>query len=361
MDKLTLWLREEARTTERRTPLLPEGARQLIETGFNLVVEKSGKRIFENALYEAAGCTMAEPGSWQTAPKGAVILGLKELPETPDVLEHAHIYFAHAFKEQSGWQALLTRFLRGGGDLLDLEYMTNPDGRRVVAFGYWAGYMGAALALMQWYDKQAGRPSFINEGLMPYESAAALDDLIRARNAGGRQPTALVIGATGRSGRGATEILERHGVQVTKWGRKETASLDRAAILEHDILINCAFVDSMIPAFLKPQHISPTMRLGVVSDVSCDPFSDFNPLPLYSTPTCWNTPAITVKAGGGTLDLIAIDNLPSLLPTEASKEFAGLLLPYLKTLPDRDNDPVWRNCDAAFRHACEALTKRKAS
>ena len=36
----------------------------------------------------------------------------------------------------------------GGGALLDLEYLTDDHGRRLAAFGYWAGYVGAALAVL---------------------------------------------------------------------------------------------------------------------------------------------------------------------------------------------------------------------
>ena len=358
MAKLTLWLRSEVRTTERRTPLLPEGAKQLLEDGVNVVVEKSDKRIFENSLYEKAGCTMTEAGAWEQAPADAIILGLKELPGTPETLIHSHIYFAHAYKEQSGWQKLLNRFQNGGGSLLDIEYMTQNDGHRVVAFGYWAGYMGAALALLQWQDHSTGRPSYINAGMTPFTCAKSLNDLIDSRASGSKVPTALVIGAGGRSGKGAAEILERHGVKVTRWGRDETTSIDRGAILGHDILINCAFIQDMIPPFLTPEHIKPGCRLSVISDVSCDPFSDFNPLPLYGAPTCWKAPAISLSEN---MDLIAVDNLPSLLPTEASIEFATLILPFLESLKDRDTDPVWINCAAAYKQACDSMTKSEVA
>lgn len=361
MGKTTLWLRDEARETERRTALLPEGAKELLNAGFDVIVEKSKKRIFSDTAYAEVGCMMAEAGTWVDAPKEAIILGLKELPETPKTLQHTHIYFAHAYKEQSGWKELLTRFQHGSGTLLDIEYMTDERGKRVVAFGYWAGYMGAALALLQWYDRAVTRPSFVNGGLHPFESAEALDNLIKSKKVEGTAPRALIIGAGGRSGHGAAEIFERHSIEVTRWGRSETATLDRQAILDHDILVNCSFVADTIPPFLTTEHLKAGQKLAVISDVSCDPFSTFNPLPLYKAPTCWKTPAIHVGGDTCDLDLIAVDNLPSLLPTEASVEFAGLLLPYLKTLGNRAADPVWRACEACYYQACEAMNGSKVA
>lgn len=351
MPNNVIWLRNEVRETERRSPLLPEGAKSLIDAGYDVVVERSDKRIFATKDYEQAGCVIAEPGDWVNAPKGATILGLKELPEEPAVLNNDHIYFAHAFKEQAGWQDLLGRFQAGGSDLLDIEYMVDETGRRVVAFGYWAGYMGAALALMQWFDRAAGRKSIIGEGLKSFDNVATLDKQIDGLKIKGKAPRALVIGARGRGGRGAVEILKRHGAEVTEWDRTETHRLDRDALMDFDLMVNCAFVSGQIKPFVRKEDIGKG-NLKVISDVSCDPFSDFNPLPLYSEPTSWEQPSIEVAGDEGSLDLIAIDNLPSLLPREASVEFAGLLLPFLKEL---NGDPVWEATRNSFRKACAAM------
>ena len=352
-----LWLRDEVRETERRSPLLPEGARSLIAAGFDVVVERSEKRIFPTEEYEKAGCIIAEPGDWVKAPKGATVLGLKELPEAPAELKNDHIYFAHAFKEQAGWQKLLGRFLAGGGDLLDIEYMVDENGRRVVAFGYWAGYMGAALALMQWYDRIAERPSTVGEGLKFFNNAGALDAQIEKLKIKAKTPNALVIGARGRGGRGAVEILKRHGVCVTEWDRTETHRLDRDILLDHDILVNCAFVNGTIQPFVRPEDVGKG-NLKVISDVSCDPFSNFNPLPLYAAPTSWAKPFVEIKGDRGSLDLFAIDNLPSLLPKESSIEFAGLLLPYLKEV---NGDPVWEASRATFDKVCARINMAHAA
>jgi saccharopine dehydrogenase (NAD+, L-lysine-forming) len=89
-----------------------------------------------------------------------------------------------------------------------------------------------------------------------------------------------------------------------------------------------------------------------VTDVSCDPFSDFNPIPIYIEPTSWDEPYLVVEGDGGkSIDLIAIDNLPSLLPRESSEEFAGLMLPELKRLKDRNSAQAWTSAKASFDDA----------
>jgi len=360
MTKKTIWLRNESRVTERRTPLLPEGARALIKDGYSVVVERSPKRIIDDEAYATAGCRMVEGGAWLDAPKDAIILGLKELPPRPALLKNTHIYFAHAYKAQSGWRDLLSRFTAGGGDLLDIEYMVQEDGARVVAFGYWAGYMGAALALIHWHDLQSGQARYLDHGLQPFADADQLNDTIhKAETAAASRhrakPRVLVIGASGRCGRGALEILQQHDAVITCWGRDQTRKIDRAALLDHDILINCAFILEDVPAFLRTEDLTPAARLAVVADVSCDPFSSFNPIPLYHETTTWDNPYITVEGRNKSVDVIAIDNLPSLIPRESSADFAGQLLPYLKTLNDRDRDPVWRAAGKSFDKAVRAM------
>jgi len=363
MDKKIIWLRRESRLTERRTPLLPQGALRLINEGHSVVIEKSRKRIIADSAYADVGCRMVDGCSWPDAPKGAIILGLKELPEEPDHLHHNHIYFAHAFKAQNGWQKLLSRFKAGGGSLLDIEYMTGQDGRRVAAFGFWAGYMGAALALIHWQNQQSGQqsgaPRFLDSGLQPFDTANLLNDAIKQADISGKKPKVLIIGAGGRAGKGALEIIKKYRFQVTCWGRDQTDNIDRAALLDHDILINCACITGNIPAFLRREDLTEAARLSLVVDVACDPFSSFNPIALYENPTTWEKPYLTVEgvSAAKTIDIIAIDNLPSLLPREASYEFARLLLPHLLTLDRRDHDPIWSAARTRFEVALAQMSE----
>ena len=57
-----IWLRDEARDTERRSPLTPDGAATLIAGGAKISVERSRKRIFPDADYETAGCEIVPSG-----------------------------------------------------------------------------------------------------------------------------------------------------------------------------------------------------------------------------------------------------------------------------------------------------------
>jgi saccharopine dehydrogenase (NAD+, L-lysine-forming) len=205
--KPTIWLRAESRPTEYRAPLSPRDAGTLVAAGVAVTVECSGQRVFPDAAYAGFGCRLAEPGSWSTAPGDALILGLKELPGAPGELRHRHAFFGHAFKCQPGAAALLARFQRGGGMLLDLEYLTDAEGERVAAFGHWAGFMGAALGVLALAGPLGS--------LAPFD-CPALVDALRAAAPALAGCRSLVIGARGRSGRGAGSTMLRSS-DTTFW------------------------------------------------------------------------------------------------------------------------------------------------
>ncbi len=234
-----LWLRAEQRAHETRTGLTPQGAARLIESGVHVSVEESPTRIIPDADYAAAGCEMVRTHSWPDAPNDAIIFGLKELPDDDTPLVHRHIMFGHAFKGQPAGLRLLQRFRAGGGSLLDLEYLVDDTGRRVAAFGYWAGYAGAAVALMCWAAQQKG---CLAGPVQDYPSSThLLSDLqTRLLATGTHRPDALIIGALGRVGTGAADLCTAMGVSCTRWDMDETASGGPfPEILAHEIFFNC--------------------------------------------------------------------------------------------------------------------------
>lgn len=321
-------LRSEARPTERRTPLTPANAKAMLAAGFEIAVEESARRIFPDSDYAAAGCTLVPAGSWVEAPAETTILGLKELPEAPESLRNPFIHFAHIFKAQTGWEGEIARFTRGGGLIYDLEFLT-IERRRVAAFGYWAGWMGAALAAWRQLAAELGEVG-PEGGVSGFENRAEVEAVLSdlAQRSGARK--AVVIGARGRSGQGASEALRLAGYEVSEWDMDETRNLNREALLAHDLLVNCVLMTGPGLLLLRPEDLGQG-ALRMISDVSCDPFSDYNPLPVYSTPSTWGQP---FEALAGGVEITSIDNLPSLLPREASTDFSDQLLPTLLAYPD---------------------------
>jgi saccharopine dehydrogenase (NAD+, L-lysine forming) len=342
-----LWVRAEQRAHEERVGLSPEGAAALLKAGIRVSVEASSVRAAPLDGYRAAGCTIAAQNSWPQAPADAIILGLKELPDDGTPLTHRHIMFGHAYKGQPAGQTLLKRFAAGGGTLYDLEYLVDASGRRVAAFGYWAGFAGAALSVKCWAAQQRGG---IIGPVSKYPGKAALLADLSAELRGHTLPRALIIGALGRVGTGATDLCTALGITPTRWDIAETASGGPfPEVLQHEILLNCILARPGAPVFVPASAKTAPRALTVIGDIACDPTSDFSPIKVYDRATDWNAPALRVHEVPP-LDVMAIDNLPSLLPVESSDDYAKQLLPSLLTLGDLDNG-VWGRAKAEFeRH-----------
>lgn len=342
-----LWVRAEQRPNEERVGLTPEGAAALVAAGIQVSVEESRVRALPLDGYRAAGCRIVAENLWPEAPDDAIIFGLKELPEDGTPLRHRHIMFGHAFKGQPAGRVLLQRFKAGGGTLYDLEYLVDETGRRVAAFGYWAGFAGAAVSLACWAAQQRGG---IAGPVHKVPSRTALVEQLSADLAGLSRPRAIIIGALGRVGTGAADLCTAMGVQVTKWDIAETASGGPfPEVLQHEIFLNCILARPGCPVFVPASARTAPRKLTVIGDIACDPTSDFSPIKVYDRATEWDAPALRVH-DAPPLDVTAIDNLPSLMPVESSQDYAAQLLPSLLALGD-PGAGVWGRARAEFdRH-----------
>lgn len=221
--------------------MTPTTAKKLMDAGFIITVERDPQRIFADSEYEAfvppssslrpwtdactnhrVGCTLAPHNSWPSAPITTPIIGLKELPENDtSPLPHTHIMFAHCYKQQGGWIDVLQRWQDGQptGMLYDLEFLQDERGRRVAAFGYHAGFAGAAVGALALAEQvgSEGEKGRLGE-IKPYPNEDALVDHVKERlavveKALGRKPRALVIGALGRCGSGAVDFFLKAGLR----------------------------------------------------------------------------------------------------------------------------------------------------
>ena len=345
-----LWVRAEQRQNEERVGLTPAGAAALRNAGLRVTVERSSVRAIAIDGYRAAGCDIAPENSWPAAPADAIIFGLKELPDDGTPLAHRHIMFGHAYKGQPAGQTLLRRFKAGCGTLYDLEYLVDAAGRRVAAFGYWAGFAGAAVALKCWTAQQRGG---IAGPIARYRDQSDLLAGLAKDLKHNLRPTVLIIGALGRVGTGASDLCQALNLMVTKWDLAETAGGGPfPEILAHDIFLNCILARPGCPVFVPASAKTAPRRLGVIGDIACDPTSDFSPIRVYDRVTEWHAPALRVH-DTPPLDITAIDNLPSLLPVESSEDFAAQLLASLLTLRNLDAG-VWQRAKAEFdRHLAQ--------
>ncbi|KAJ7790447.1 saccharopine dehydrogenase [Mycena olivaceomarginata] len=259
----------------------------------------------------SAGCKLVE-NSWPTAPTTATIIGLKELEESTDPLPHTHIQFAHCYKNQAGC----------GSTLYDLEFLTDASGCRITAFGFHAGFAGAAAGALALSSQKSGEKLkhlqlFENDAVM----VASIKQLLRGR---GKGVKVLVIGALGRYGRGAVDLFRKIGLEeddIVKWDMNETAKGGPfQKILNINIFVNCIYLNSQIPSFLS-----------IIVDISCDTTNPFNLTPICSINTTFVEPTVPVNVGQAISD-----------------SYTDLLLSLLE-FPNRQTVHVWTNAEKLVR------------
>jgi saccharopine dehydrogenase (NAD+, L-lysine forming) len=377
--------------------------KKLIEKGHKVTVERSSTRCFSDEEFREAGAELAPSGSWryphppspssssspsstegrgggeeerrEKIPDDAIVIGLKELEvegmDQTFPLTHRHIYFAHCYKNQSGWVQHLKRFDNPSGRLDDMEFLVDDLGRRVAAFGVPAGQVGAALGLLEFCNRATNTTDFLKDDLQHWSSKEAMVADVRqafeavrlasssssaAESGQEHLPVVWIIGALGRVGSGAVEICRLSGIpesHLRLWDLKETAAggpFD-SQLQETDVLLNCVYLSKKIPPFIDEDSLERTgesRRLKVVSDISCDYTSANHPLPFFSTGTDLRHPVVRTHHANP-ISVIAIDHLPSLLPKESSVAFSNDLLPSLFSIDQDPPHPVWQRSLQTFQ------------
>ncbi|KAI9471949.1 MAG: Saccharopine dehydrogenase-domain-containing protein [Benjaminiella poitrasii] len=130
--------REDKSRWERRSALTPDTVKKLIqETGTQVYVQPSTKRIFSNTCYEKAGAVVTEDLS-----KADIILGIKEVPEKSLLNEKTYLFFSHTHKGNLKNMSMLQTILDKKIRLIDYELLKDETGKRLVAFGQFAGKAG---------------------------------------------------------------------------------------------------------------------------------------------------------------------------------------------------------------------------
>ncbi|KAH9652965.1 alpha-aminoadipic semialdehyde synthase [Citrus sinensis] len=136
-------LSESVNKWERRAPLTPSHCARLLHSGRDksgvarIVVQPSTKRIHHDVLYEDVGCQISEDLS-----ECGLVLGIKQ-PKLEMILpDKAYAFFSHTHKAQRENMPLLDKILAERVSLYDYELIVGDNGRRLLAFGKFAGRAG---------------------------------------------------------------------------------------------------------------------------------------------------------------------------------------------------------------------------
>ncbi|CAK9143273.1 unnamed protein product [Ilex paraguariensis] len=136
-------LSESTNKWERRVPLTPSHCARLLHNGrgksgvARIIVQPSTKRIHHDALYEDVGCEISDDLS-----ECGLILGIKQ-PKLEMILPgRAYAFFSHTHKAQKENMPLLDKILAERASLFDYELIVGDHGKRLLAFGKFAGLAG---------------------------------------------------------------------------------------------------------------------------------------------------------------------------------------------------------------------------
>ncbi|MDX1903215.1 MAG: NAD(P)-dependent oxidoreductase [Thermonemataceae bacterium] len=349
-------IREGKTPVDRRVVLLPEQciAIEKANPEVKIFVQSSVVRCVKDEAYMQLGLPILE--NVETCD---ILLGVKEVPIKDLIPEKTYFFFSHTIKKQAYNKPLLRAILEKNIRLIDYECLTDDKGERIIAFGRYAGIVGAYNAIRTWGLKY-----------QLFELHRAIDcvdyeDLLAELQKVTLPPIKIAVTGRGRSGGGTLEVLKAmHIKQVSAkeyleqnfdepvfvhlassdYYKPKQASIsfeefyDNPQLFETDFLKFAYQTDLFIsthywnPKAPKLFEITDTQsdkfRIKVVADITCDidgsipttlrastiadPLYDFNPNTLQEERVFTNTQNITV---------MAVDNLPTELPFGASKDF----------------------------------------
>jgi saccharopine dehydrogenase (NAD+, L-lysine forming) len=366
-------IREGKVPPDARTPLTPS---QCVEAQrlfpVEIAVAPSPVRSFKDEEYRAAGIALQNDLS-----DCDVLLGIKEVPVEQLMSHKTYLFFTHTIKKQAHNRGLLQAILAKNIRAIDYEALTDEQGVRLIAFGYYAGMVGAHNALWA-FGKRSG--AYALPRMIDCHDYAEVKEAYRNT---AFPPLRIALSGGGRVAKGAIQTLIDAGIRPVSpqeflardfatpvfaqlhaqdyAAHRKGHPFDKKHYYAHgeeyqsvfepyarraDIFINCIFYDKKAPAFFSVADMrSPDFRIQTIADISCDIMPDASvpctirpskiPDPIYGFAPL--SGAETAPFQAGSVDVMAVDNLPSELPRDASiffgQQFLQNILPELIKKP----------------------------
>jgi alanine dehydrogenase len=348
-------IRERKSPPDRRVVLSPKACKDALERypQLEIIVEPSPIRAFSDDAYRAEGITVGDIEQCD------VLLGVKEVPIESLLEGKKYFFFSHTIKKQPYNRKLLQAILDKNIELYDHEVLSNNKGQRVVAFGRYAGIVGAYNGFRTYGLKMA---KFI---LPKAEDLPNQEALIRELKGVDVSQAKVVLTGKGRVAGGAKEMLDAMGLkEVDKTSflkdsfsegvyvqldvldyvrRKDGNNLGKRDFFENPEDYESTFMPFAEVAnfyiaghfygqgapyiFTREDAKNSSFKIQVVADVSCD---IDGPVACTIKPSTIADPIYGYNPASETIDdfrkpgviaVMAVDNLPCELPLDASVGF----------------------------------------
>ena len=374
MSRKTLIRKEYKGKWEGRAPLSPDGVRQLVNQGVAINVECSDTRIFPDEEYRQAGACMVD-----SCEDGEVVLGIKEPPLDVVRPGQIHLAFSHTIKGQSYNMDLLQTFLDQKATLIDYETIKDVNGKRLIAFGRYAGIAGAidTFHVAGIKQRQMGKTTVLNKIGMThtYKTIDALRHALQEIFPGPDDNLRILIVGAGNVGKGCEEVCHWLGLSPIEpdvilagppdgsWycvlktsdivARKDGSPFNRADygqfgaeryestfhryLGKFDILLQTPYWEEMYPRQLPRDLMASHRDLLpiVIGDISCDINGS---LACTFKESSIEEPAFTYFPGEHRIEdgimeggpaVMSIGHLPCELSVDATLHFSEILVRYL--------------------------------
>ena len=359
-------IREGKIPADNRVALTPAQCKWVQKQyGVKIVVQRSTHRCFEDREYLRSGIQVSE-----NIEEAEIFFGIKEVPFADLIAGKTYLFFSHTKKKQAHNQRLFQAIIQKKITLIDFECFEHEDGQRIIGFGFFAGIVGAHNGMMAYGNRTN---SFSLERVYKQKD---LRSLIHTYFGLKLPNIKIAVTGSGRVAHGITEIMNLMGVievEKDEYLQREFSypvyvQLKGADLYEHrvdgsysrdhfhfhpeeykcrfaaytsqtDILMNGIYWDKEAPRLFEKEDIAKNdFRIQTIADIT-DDVNGSVPInigdqsiedPVYGIDKI--TGKKTAPYLPGSVDIMAVGNLPNELPRDASRYFGEQLIKYI--LPD---------------------------
>ena len=349
-------IRERKNPPDRRVVLSPAECQNVLSKypAAEINVESSPIRVFSDREYTEKGIPVVTDMD-----SCDVLLGVKEVPIDALIPNKKYFFFSHTIKKQPYNRDLLRSILEKNIELYDHEVITNSKGARLVAFGRYAGIVGAYNGFRAYglkYDRYQLPKA---ESLLDQQALIAELKKIQLPN------IKILLTGRGRVGNGAKEMLDAMGLREVSSNEYLTTNFQEPVYCQIDVsyyvkrkdgikgnkadffqnpgeyqsdffryakvtdfyIAGHFYGDGAPYLYTREDAKHPDFKIKVVADISCDidgpvastirPSTIAEPIYGYDP----ETESETDFKADNAIAVMAVDNLPCELPRDASVGF----------------------------------------